>query len=213
MPVGKLQIRRACGFSGGKSTALATLKGGTALMARVEDPGGAVYFCGTTPAPGDSSLASGGVVLYVMVQRAMIAGSSSLGTTRQLSAGEPTGDDPAHWQRIAGGDEAVSIEYAAHRGVYESGGKLLAVNRPAAEESAVVLADGRVDALFRGLDFSRVDGRAGGTGSLIQEVWRMFLVAMIVALVVEAGLCLPRITRPSAPSNRAGAASFAGAVS
>ncbi len=213
LPVGKLQIRRACGFSGGKSTALATLKGGPALMARVEDPGGAVYFCGTTPAPGDSSLASGGVVFYVMVQRAMIAGSSSLGTTRQLSAGEPTGDDPAHWQRIAGGDEAVSIEYAAHRGVYESGGKLLAVNRPAAEESAAVLADVRVDALFRGLDFSRVDGRAGGTGSLIQEVWRMFLVAMIVALVVEAGLCLPRITRPSAPSSHAGAASFAGAAS
>ena len=81
------------------------------------------------------------------------------------------------------------------------------------EESAALLADRRVDDLFRGLDYSRVDGRAGSSSSLIQEIWRMFLIAMIVALVVEAGLCLPKLARPSAPSPFAGAASFAGAPS
>src|SRR5262249_26829323 len=69
LPVGQLQVRRACGLSGGELTALATLKGGAPLLARVETDGGA-YFCGTTAASGDSSLATGGVVLYVMVQRA-----------------------------------------------------------------------------------------------------------------------------------------------
>ena len=29
--------------------------------------------------------------------------------------------------------------------------------------------------------------------SLIQEIWRLFLAAMIVAMVVEAGLCLPKL--------------------
>ncbi len=213
LPVGQLQVRRACGLSGGELTALATLKGGAPLLARAETDGGAAYFCGTTPASGDSSLASGGVVLYVMVQRAMAAGAASLGTTRQLTAGEPARDDPARWERIAGGDEAISTEYAAHRGVYASSGRLMAVNRSAAEESASLLADRRVDDLFRGLDYSRVEDRAGSYSSLIQEIWRMFLVAMLVALVVEAALCLPRPARAPTAAPFAGASPYAAAAS
>jgi hypothetical protein len=195
LPVGQLQVRRSCGLSGGELTTLATLRGGAPLLARAATDGGAAYFCATTPAIGDSSLAANGVVFYVMVQRAMAGGAAVLGTTRQLVAGDPTRDDPTRWQRVAGGEEAISTEYAAHRGVYSSGDRLLAVNRSAVEESAPVLADRRVDDLFRGLDFARVDDRAGSMSSLIQEIWRMFLTAMLVAMVAEAGLCLPK--RPS----------------
>ena len=56
-----------------------------------------------------------------------------------------------------------------------------------------MLADTRVAELFRGLDFSRVDDRAGSIQALIQEIWRLFLVAMMVALIVEACLCLPKL--------------------
>ncbi len=56
-----------------------------------------------------------------------------------------------------------------------------------------MLPDPRVAELFRGLDFARVDDRAGSIRSLIQEIWRLFLAAMIVAMVVEAGLCLPKL--------------------
>ena len=66
------------------------------------------------------------------------------------------------------------------------------MSRAAAEDLAPVLADDRVAGLFRGLDFARVDDQAGNISSLIQEIWRLFLVAMMVAMVVEAGLCLPR---------------------
>ena len=67
------------------------------------------------------------------------------------------------------------------------------MSRTPAEDLAPVLADGRVAGLFRGLDFTRVDDRAGNFGALIQEIWRLFMVAMMVAMVVEAGLCLPRM--------------------
>ncbi len=76
------------------------------------------------------------------------------------------------------------------------GEKLLAVNRAASEASAPVLADRRVADLFKGLDYARVDDKAGSIGSLIQEIWRLFLVAMMVAMVAEAALCLPRLARP-----------------
>jgi hypothetical protein len=195
LPVGQLQVRRYSGLAG-ELTPLASLSGGVPLLGRVATDRGAVYFCATTPAAGDSSLATGGVVFYVMVQRALASGAAALGSTRQLAAGEGVRDDPLSWQRVAGGDEAISTDFPYHRGVYQAGERLLAVNRPAAEEKREVLADARVAELFRGLDFARVDDRAGNLASLIQEIWRLFLVSMMTAMLVEALLCMPKPARP-----------------
>ncbi len=195
LPVGKLQIRKYCGLTG-ELTPLATLKGGAVLLARVTTDQGAVYFCTTTTAPGDSSLASDGVVLYVLVQRALALGATALGSTRQLTAGEPVRDDPTSWSRVAASDEAISTEFRFHRGIYAAGDRLLAVNRSAGEALAPVLADARVSDLFKGLDFVRVDDRAGSLASLINEIWRVFLLAMLVAMLGEAALCLPGAARP-----------------
>jgi hypothetical protein len=194
LPVGQLQVRKACGLSG-EITPLAALRGGSPLLARLNTPRGSAYFCATTPAPADSSLATGGVVFYVMVQRALAAGAQALGSTRQLTAGEAPRDDPAVWNRVAGAQEALSTDFPFHRGVYEARDRLLAVNRAAGEESAPVLADRRVAEIFRGLDYARVDDKAGSISSLIQEIWRLFLIAMMAAMVAEAALCLPKVAR------------------
>jgi hypothetical protein len=191
LPVGTLRVRRSCGLAG-ESTPLATLHGGTTLLARAATGRGAAYFCATTPSASDSSLATDGVVLYVLVQRALSAGAALLGNSRQVVAGDPPADLPTPWERLGGPAEAVSTEYPRHRGVYAAKGKILAVNRPAAEDAAPVLADRRADGLFRGLDYDRIDDRAGGAGGLIREVWRLFLVAMMAALLFEAYLCLPK---------------------
>jgi hypothetical protein len=195
LPVGELQIRKYCGLSG-EVTPLATLRGGAPLLARVATDRGGAYFCATTPAPGDSSLALSGVVFYVMIQRALAAGASALGSTRQLTAGDPPRDDPTHWKPVSGAQEALSTDYPYHRGVYQAGDRLLAVNRANGEAQAPVLADAHVAGLFRGLDFDRVDDRAGSLSSLIQEIWRMFLIAMMGAMIAEAALCLPKLARP-----------------
>jgi hypothetical protein len=191
LPVGQVQVRRFCGISG-EFTTLASLRGGAPLLARVPTDSGGVYFCTTTPAPADSSLASGGVVLYVMIQRALAQGAKGMGNTRELLAGEPAGEDPSTWRPVAGAGTGLSSEYPLHRGIYRAGDRLLAVSRPPAEDLAPVLADDRVAGLFRGLDYSRVDDRAGSLAGLIQEIWRIFLVAMMISMLVEAALCLPR---------------------
>lgn len=194
LPVGSLQVRRFC-TTVGEATTLATLRGGSPLVARVTTDRGGVYFCTTTPAPTDSSLAADAIVLYVAIQRAMASGAAALGNTRNLVAGTSAAAIPQPWQRLAGGDHALSTQYPFHPGVYAAGERLLAVNRAAAEDQAPVLEDARVAALFRGLDFARVDDRAGSANSLVQEIWRLFLEAMILAMVCEAGLCLPKLRR------------------
>lgn len=194
LPLGQLEIRQYCGLAG-DCTPLATLRGGAPLLARVPTRRGAVYFWTTTPSARDSSLATEGVVLYAFVQRVLAAGAAVIGKARQVDAGAPVEDDVTAWNRLSGGDDSLSTEWPFQRGVYGVGDRLLAVNRPSAEDAGTVLADARVGDLFRGLDFARVDDQAGNASSLIQEIWRVFLMSMLIALLVEAALCLPRVAR------------------
>jgi hypothetical protein len=191
LPVGRLQIRRACGLAG-ELTPLASLKGGWPLLARLPTNKGGVFFLTTTPDSGDSSLAVNGVVLYVLVQRALAAGAAVLGQTRHLVAGDAASEQPATWRQLAGATDAISTEYVHQAGVYQAGEKLLAVNRATAEDQAPVLADERVAELFKDINFTRVDDKADSLAGLIQEIWRSFLIMMMLSLLVEAALCLPR---------------------
>jgi hypothetical protein len=119
------------------------------------------------------------------------AGENVLGTTAAKQRGRSSAAGREEWRQIAG-PAAASTEAGFHAGVYESQGRLLAVNRPAAEDAAEVVADAQVESLFQGLTFNRFQQKAGGLGSIVQEVWRLFLMAVLVALVLEGLLCLPR---------------------
>ena len=101
------------------------------------------------------------------------------------------------WQQLAGSDDTLSTEYPFHAGVYAADKQMLAVNRSADEDRTAILSDTRVAELFRGLDFDLVNDQAGNMRSLAREVWRLCIGAMAVAMVVEAGLCLPKKPRPA----------------
>lgn len=191
LPVGQLRVDRYVDLDG-EGTALATLEDGTPLLVRVATPRGGVYFCTTTPLDEDSSLASNGVVLYVMVQRAIQAGAAALGNTHQQTAGEVSSDEAVAWTPLAGRDEGLSTEQAFHAGVYSADERLLAINRPSREDRPAVLSGQKVEALFGDLHLDRVDDRAGNLASLVQEIWRLFLIGMMVSMIVEAALCLPK---------------------
>ena len=208
MPVGELELRRTCGITG-DGTPLAVLPDGRPLLVRAAGDRGGASFLASTPAVRDSDLAANGVVLYAVVQRAIDAGLETVGNARQIDAGSMVlgGTDAGgqrssqqrssqqrsqeDWRQIAGPPSA-STEAGFHAGVYASRGKLLAVNRPVAEDAAEVVDDRQLETLFQGLSFSRFEQKAGGLGTIVEEVWRLCLVALLVALVVEGLLCLPR---------------------
>ncbi len=222
LPVGQIELRQRMSLEG-EFTPLATLGGGEPLVGRVVSGTGAAYFFGTTPAGEHSSLAADGVVFYVMVQRALAAGAAALGNTHQWDAGrtirrpvEPSrdrGEDTAEsewvegqaastdtWRKLAGESSALSSEYLYQPGVYADGERLLAVNRPAEEDEPSTVAPERLAELFRDLDFTRVDTEIGRGGGLVQEVWRPVVMAMIVAMMFEAGLSMPRRGRDGVPA-------------
>ena len=217
LPVGELSVARSCGLSG-EFVPLASLPGGLPLVARRPVERGGILFCTTTPASRDSSLAVEGVVLYSLVQRVVDRGLESLLPVRQLDADTAAaavfGETGSGWERLAGAADAATDQPAMYAGVYRradasaSGGRgaVVAVNRPAVEDAARILAEDRIDGLFQGLSFARREGRAGGFDSLVQEIWRAFLVSMVLALIAEGLLCLPDRRRSQAAASPLGAA-------
>lgn len=207
LPVGKWKVNRYCTLNSKSDTLtavnLATLPGGVPLVTRVITDHGGVYFCATTADQRDSSLATDGVVLYAAVQRVIDSGVSVLGKARQQTAGDSLPISSQPWSQTAvskapTAQQALSTDYQYYQGVYQSGDRLVAINRPDREDTADAVADERINRLFAGLNFDRVNQSSASSGGLVQEIWRFFLAAMIIALVAEAALCLPRIAQPEA---------------
>lgn len=194
LPLGELEIHRSCRLAG-ELVPLAALPDGLPLVARVAD-GRGISFCATLPRPADSTLASEGVVLYALLQRAIDRGLEPLAGARQFEAGPAAArwlaDATAgrRWAPLAAAGS--SAELGLQAGVYAAEDRLVAVNRSLAEDTATVAAAERIDTLFRGLSFMRIGAAAGRGDSLVQEIWRAFLIAMLLALVVEGLLSLPR---------------------
>lgn len=192
LPVGTMEITRMCGISG-EGIPLARMTGRKPLLVRSPERGGAVYFLGTLPGPGASSLARDGVVMFALLHRALNEGAGSLGKAQQhFASASALGADPGKWHAAEqNGQTAISESLPLRSGVVASGDRLMALNRPPGEDQAQVLSVATLNELFAGLDFRVVADTLQSGRSLTNEVWRTFLIAMALALLGEALLCMP----------------------
>lgn len=191
LPVDSLKVFRYCSLNGNHRL-LAKLDDGSPLLARQESNGGSVYFCSTLPTQTFSSLGRNGVVIFAMLHRILAGSKESIGAAKQFEAGTLMAKDAENMKVLAGDkSRAISEERPFLAGVYSSEEKLIALNRPAAEDRSDVLAKAEIETLFEGLDFRIVDDQIGNQQSLASEIWRVFMVLMGVALISEALLCLP----------------------
>ena len=173
-------------------TPLARFDDDAPLLTRVVTDHGAVYFCSTLPTAQFSSLERDGIVFYVMLQRALTDGSLALAVASQRDAGLGVLADREQWTSVAPEEDTASLsEIGLHAGVYQDETHWVAVNRSQVEDSAATSSVQAVDALFDGLSYRRIDVDVGDTSALASELWRIFLIAMALALIVEAVLSLP----------------------
>ena len=191
LPLNQLLTYRYRAFES-TGTPLARFEDEASLLTRVATDRGAVYFCSTLPTAQFSSLEREGVVFYVMLQRALTEGSRSLTVASQRNAGPGVLADRNQWEPVAPTDDAPPLSQSGlHAGVYRDGEYWAAVNRSQVEDMAQTVPVATVDALFEGMSYRRIDADVGDTSALASELWRIFLIAMAVALVAEAVLSLP----------------------
>ena len=191
LPVNELRTYRYCNLET-PGTTLARYGDDNPMLTRLPTDRGGMYFCSTLPTAQFSSLERDGVVFYVMLQRALEEGCRSLAVASQRDAGPGALTDRNQWEMVAPIDDAQTLsQRGLHAGVYQDEEYWAAVNRSRAEDSTKVTPVATVDELFDGLSYRRIDVAVGDTSALASEIWRTFLVAMGLALIVEAVLSLP----------------------
>lgn len=186
LPVSQTLFLKRQSIVGGGNV-LAAFDDGLPLMVRQVLGQGEVYFCGTLPAAAWSSL-SDGPVLVPMMQRLLALGARRLQTVGTAECGAlGLADLSKTWASV----DAPGKDIRTQPGVYKSGERLLAVNRPKAEDDPE-LVDATVATGLFGVNSVRLwEGNKGGNDSIQGEIWRMFVMAMLVFLGLEGWLMLP----------------------
>ncbi|MEQ9411026.1 MAG: BatA domain-containing protein [Fuerstiella sp.] len=198
LPVGQVQCFRACGLTAENAVPLWQLQDGSPLLLRAAADQGAAWFCSTLPTASASSLLNNGVTFYIMTQRALARGAAALGAARQLDCGTLPRSVAGSWTPLDAPSEDVWIsQRTISAGLYQSNDTLLALNRPPVEDDSTVLTSEDLADVLAGLEYTRIDDEVGGTMQLASEIWRTFLVLMILALIVEALLCVPEAVSDS----------------
>jgi hypothetical protein len=193
LPVGTLEVVRRCNLVG-DGIPLARVGGQAPLLMRSSMVhSGGVYFLGTLPGPGASSLARDGVVMFALLHRALEQGCQTLGKAQQaFAAANVLGSDPAKWKRVdPKSEEVMASSLPLRGGVVGMEDHLKALNRPRGEDESQRLSIPAVNELFAGLDFRVLTDTLKEGRSLTNEIWRTFLFAMALAIVGEALLCMP----------------------
>ena len=192
LPVGQVTTYRACDVENEQATVLAQLEKGPPLLLRATTDLGAAWFCSTLPTTECSNLVSNGITFYVMIQRAVARGAAALGEARQYDCGTLKASVADSWAPLDEVSEGVLLsQRTLNSGLYETPETSFALNRPLTEDGVEVLSDGTLEQILSGLNYTRINDKAGSTRALASEVWRTFLILMIIALMAEALLCVP----------------------
>jgi hypothetical protein len=147
---------------------------------------GRLYFCATLPQADWSSLGDGRV-LVPLLQRILETGASRFAAGSFLDTGDASLiNDPSGWVTL---DSTTPRDVRSQAGVYRNGSRLIAVNRPAGDDSAV--SQDAIRRLFAPLTPILFNEHGAGSNALQGEIWRALLFAMLIFLVGESFLSLP----------------------
>ena len=206
LPVGQIGIKRICRVEG-NGTALASINDtlpfllkmdSTESSTSISDSNNGVYVCTTTPAQSDSTLAKDGVVMYVAIQRVLAAGAERVGVSKMRTVGESDRKELEQATQEVGDPTVFSNNYVQHTGVYRTPDLLIAQNRTVEEDNNTFVQESSIAELFGSLPWSRIESGANAN-SLVQEIWKWFVIAMLLALLIEAALCIPKRRTVSRP--------------
>jgi hypothetical protein len=198
LPLDRTTFQRRQSIVGQKDV-LAAFDDGAAFLIRQTTGKGEIYFCSSVPDPEWSSLGDG-PVLVPMLQRMLLIGAKRLQQVSSIACGELSlTDQSLPWVSV---DSTRQKDIRTQAGVYRAGDRFLAVNRPAAEDDPDLVDPDEARKLFGDLPVQTFQERQVDTGALQGEIWRFFLFAMLLLLIAEGILILPKRHEESPPAGK-----------
>ncbi|MES2474770.1 MAG: BatA and WFA domain-containing protein [Verrucomicrobiota bacterium] len=182
----------------GDSIPLARWEDGEAFISRRIVDAGTAWFVGSLPDYTWSNLGDADVLLPT-VQRIIAAGAGRFDATYLATVGSDSarlrpGESRTHLDDYGTPDPANA---AYEAGIFRLGERVIAINRPALENDPEILTREQLDQALDGTRYTLLDQAGQATDpSLSRDVWRAFLIAMLLLLISEAILCLPKKSHP-----------------
>ncbi len=180
----------------GDASVLARWEDGQPFLSRLIVERGTAWFAATLPDYTWSNLGDGDILLPFL-QRIVIAGAERFDSDYIAAVGSDLAR-PLAAETLTRLDDHGTPDpaNAAHSaGVFRIGERLIALNRPAMEKEIEVLTREQLDIALDGTAYTLLEqaGKADDP-TLSRDVWRAFLVGLILLLIAEALLCLPSKT-------------------
>ena len=196
LPMSRVRITRARAMETG-DTILAAMENGQPFLTRGNIGRGTYYHLATLPVTEWSNL-DRGEVLVPMFQRILKIGARRLGQETMIACGELSAADRAQSWIPVGENGLADINI--HAGIYRSGERTVAVNRPDAEDDRNSLTPEIASQLFGELPLQMSEQTTVEESALQGEVWRLFLLGMLAFLIIEGWLVLPPSTNELKPA-------------
>ena len=86
---------------------------------------------------------------------------------------------------------AAEDQRAFFAGVYENDGEVIAINRPVSEDAVGTIDPAMIKELLGEDSFELITTSASSLSGLTNEIWKLFIVAMLIALIAEGWFSLP----------------------
>ena len=190
LPAERLRaIKRA--IPTGDSAPLARWEDGEPFITRKIVDRGTLWFLGSLPDYTWSNLGDADVFLPA-TQRIVALGADRFDSSYLAEINTETATLAPGETRARVDD--FSQENTPHdAGVFRLGERLVAINRPLAEDDLQIATKDNLDAMLAGTDYRLLDqvGQSADP-SLSTDMWRAFLLAVLFFLISEALLCLPK---------------------
>jgi hypothetical protein len=190
LPAERLRaIKRA--IPAGDSAPLARWEDGEPFITRKIVDRGTLWFLGSLPDYTWSNLGDADVLLPA-TQRILALGADRFDSSYLAEINtEPATLAPGETRARV--DDFSQDNTPHDAGVFRLGERLVAVNRPLAEDDLQIATKDNLDAMLAGTDYRILDqvGQSADP-SLSTDMWRAFLLAVLFFLISEALLCLPK---------------------
>lgn len=175
---------------------LARLSDGRPFLTRQSRGGGAVLRLATLPDSEFSNL-DDGFVLVPVLQRLLLESAGLRGTTGTRVAGEVSLEDPESWKSLEDGDRRAGVD----AGRFRNGDRLLALNRPGAEDVREQIPVEELRAWAEPLDLRVFEDRSDpADGEAQRTEFTGLLVQLGLGMLVAESWLLTRNIRRSGPA-------------
>ncbi len=203
LPLARLEVlrRQVPALNDPNTHVYATFADGVSFLSARRIGAGAVYACATLPDAAWSSLGEG-FVLLPMTQRLLLQGSRHLRPPVMDTVGQWHPSDAQETWTAA--DPSTPLDWRWQAGLYQSGAKHIALNRPSIEDDPDFIEPAKLKELLPGAKVEVLTAALEVKADRLQnEIWPLLVVLAMCFMIVEMILATSKGIAPSKPTARA----------